>query len=352
MHIIVTGGGTGGHVFPALEIAKELRRENVDVLFVGNRNGLEEKLAHNESLPFVGLSTKKIVGQSLVKKISALFALVFAVCASVAILLKKRPHAVIGVGGYVSAPMVIAAFLLFIRRYICEQNVVPGFANRKLGLIANKVFASFAESARYFPKNKVVVTGNPVRAEFFSERKPPSTTGALRVFITGGSLGARFLNHHVPAALVRVRETIPLVITHQTGEPMRAEVEALYNNANMDARVIPFITDMARTFADHDLLISRAGATVCAEIMASGMPAILVPYTHANAHQKYNALALAKKGAALMVEENDDFISRLSDAILSFSRDRQTLLSMSRVVKSLATSKAASTIAHNVLNDA
>ncbi len=167
MRIVVTGGGTGGHIFPALEIAKELKRtvSDAEVIFVGNSDSLEETMAHSAGLSFYGISVRKMVGQSLGKKMLALISLKIAVLKSLWFLLKARPQAVIGVGGYVSAPMILASFCLGIKRYICEQNVVPGFANRWLAKIATRVFLSFDESRRYFPQ-QVMLTGNPVRQEF------------------------------------------------------------------------------------------------------------------------------------------------------------------------------------------
>ncbi len=170
MRIIVTGGGTGGHIFPALEIVKEIKRQNnkIEVIYVGNKNSLEEKMAKSAQVPFIGLSTKKIVGQSFLNKFLALIYLMISIMKGMGILIRKRPQAVIGVGGYISAPMIIASFFLGIKSYLCEQNVVPGMANKWLSYIAKKVFISFDKSRDYFPKSKTILSGNPVRADFFS----------------------------------------------------------------------------------------------------------------------------------------------------------------------------------------
>lgn len=352
MRIVVTGGGTGGHIFPALEIAKEFKRQNsaIEVIFVGNKHSLEERMAHAAQLRFFGLSTKKLVGQSLVKKCVALLFLGFSVVHAFGILLKLRPKAVVGVGGYASAPVLLASFLLGIKRYICEQNVVPGFANKYLAYIAKRVFISFDASKHYFPQQKTIFSGNPVRSEFF--QIPQKNLSSFKILVTGGSLGARFLNHEVPKTLAHVVAQCPdLKVTHQTGQAMHDEVVKAYQQLGLTTQVIPFIENMPKAFNDHDLLITRAGATVCAEIMASGMPSIMVPYPYANAHQKYNAEALTSLGAALMVLEDKNFESRLASVIKSLYSDRMALVEMTKRAKSLGTAKAASTIVHSVLND-
>lgn len=354
MRIVVTGGGTGGHIFPALEIAAEIKRQQPEahVILVGNKNGLEEKMAKTADVPFFGLSTKKIVGQSLFHKLLAVVYLKIAVMKSLWFLLKNRPHAVIGVGGYVSAPMVLASVLLGIRRYICEQNVVPGLANRQLARIASFVFISFAESRRYFPAKKTILTGNPVRREFFALPEKALRAKGLRILVTGGSLGARYLNEEVPKALGEVYKTCPeLEITHQTGRDQLEAVKKRYEHAGIKARVVSFIDNMPNAFFDHDLLISRAGATVCAEIMAAGMPAILVPYPHANGHQKYNAKALEKPGAAIMVEEGQNFADRLARWVIDLYSEPERLTHISKSAQSMGTAQATSTIVSHVLND-
>lgn len=353
MRIVVTGGGTGGHVFPALEVIKEIKRQNalIEVILVGNRNSLEERMAKSAHIQFFGLDTKKMVGQGLLKKLLALVYLKVAFIRSLWFLMKQRPQAVIGVGGYVSAPMIMASYCLGIKRYICEQNVVPGFANKHLAAIANKVFISFEDSRKYFPAGKTVHAGNPVRKEFFAlDMKKPHES--LNILVTGGSLGARFLNHQVPKVLGQLRSDCPnLQVTHQTGQPMQDEVAHLYQRVGMRAKMVSFIDNMPRAFSEHNLLISRAGATVCAEIMASGMPAILVPYPFANGHQRNNALALVNLGAAIMVEEGKNFARHLASHIQSLYSDPNALKQMAEKAKSMGSSKAAFMIVNSILND-
>ncbi|MCA9508396.1 MAG: undecaprenyldiphospho-muramoylpentapeptide beta-N-acetylglucosaminyltransferase [Myxococcales bacterium] len=352
MHIIVTGGGTGGHIFPALEIAKEFINTDArtKITYVGNSGGIEERMAKNCGFQFFGIKAKKLVGQSFFAQLKALFVLTLAVLKCAWFLLLHRPHAVIGVGGYVSAPMIIASFILRIDRSICEQNVVPGLANRLLAHISNRVFASFVESKKHFPKH-TIVTGNPIRKQFFSIEHGAPEKG-LKILVTGGTLGAQFLNREIPKALKLLQEHNPdIKVTHQTGKTQVNEVAAHYKEAHIEAQVTQFIDNMPESFKRHDLLISRAGATVSSEIMASGMPSILVPYRFANAHQRENALALVKKGAALLLEEGDNFAAELSLKIKNLYDHPEQLKAISENAKHLATPHAASSIVKTITSN-
>jgi UDP-N-acetylglucosamine--N-acetylmuramyl-(pentapeptide) pyrophosphoryl-undecaprenol N-acetylglucosamine transferase len=350
MRIIITGGGTGGHIFPAVEIAEELLRRKKDVIFVGNKQSLEENIAKSKNIPFFGLSVKKLVGQGFLAKLLALVYLKWAVIHSLYFLIKTRPHAIIGMGGYVSAPMILASFILGIKRYVCEQNVVPGFANKLLAKISTRVFISFDESFRYFSKEKTTLTGNPIRSDFFSI---PVKDGKLsKILVTGGSLGAHYINQQLPALWQELQKDCPeLSITHQTGVAALSHVKDRYQRVSLPASVISFIDNMPQKFEQHNLIISRAGATICAEIMASGMPSILIPYPFANGHQRYNALALEKQNAALMVEEGPHFKQNLISIIKGLYNDQKRLNELSKTAKSLAKEHAAKTIVDQVLRD-
>lgn len=353
MHIVVTGGGTGGHVFPAIEIAKEFIQNDsrTKITYVGNSGGIEERMAKNCGFHFFGLTTRKIVGQGLVGKTTALFFLKIAIVKSLWFLLRQRPHAVIGVGGYVSAPMIIASFILRINRYICEQNVIPGLANRVLAHLSKRVFISFAESKSYFPKSITTLTGNPIRKQFFT-LEPPPPSNELKILVTGGSMGASFLNQEVPKALALLKEAGATIrVTHQTGSATHEEVEQKYKHAQVNAKITQFIDNMPEAFRSHSLLVSRAGATVAAEIMASGMPAVLVPYRFANGHQRDNALALEKAGAAILIEESENFSLELSKKLKEFYEQPELLRTISKNAKLMATPKAASSIVKAVISD-
>jgi len=355
MHIVITGGGTGGHIFVALEIAKEFLAQNprIKITYVGNQNSLEENLAKKFNLDFFGLRTRKIVGQDFFHKLLALYFLAGAVLKSTWFLLKNRPRAVVGVGGYVSAPMLIASFILGIKRYICEQNVMPGLANKMLAQIAHRIFISFEESASYFSASKIIHSGNPVRKEFFALRpKTYEHKPELNILVTGGSMGASFINSNVPKALAILRQYCPaLSVTHQCGENKLAQVAQSYSDSHIRARVLAFIDNMPEAFEAHDILISRAGATVAAEIMAAGMPAILVPYRFASGHQKENALALVRAQASIMLEEDENFSYELSQIIRNFYENKRELKTLSLNAKAMAKPDAAALIVTTVLKE-
>lgn len=352
MRIIVTGGGTGGHVFPALEIIKEFKNKpDMDVVWAGNANSFEEKTARDNHITFFALGTKKIVGQGFFKKITALFALVVAIVQCLQFLRKNRPQAVIGVGGYVSAPMIVASFLLGIKRYIAEQNVVPGLTNRYLGKLATRVFISFHDSQAYFPQSKTILTGNPVRADFFGLIRTQKSEG-LRILITGGSMGAQFINKTIPEALGELhRDGLDLTITHQTGHAMVVAVQKTYENLGLKAHVTPFIAHMPHAFAEHDLIISRAGATIIAELTASGTPSILIPYPFAQGHQQKNAQALVDKKAALMILEGPDAKNRLVTMLKNIYSDRGILHHMAQHALTMGIPHAASNMVRCILTD-
>jgi UDP-N-acetylglucosamine--N-acetylmuramyl-(pentapeptide) pyrophosphoryl-undecaprenol N-acetylglucosamine transferase len=355
VHIIITGGGTGGHIFPALEIAKEFKAQDpgIKITYVGNKNGLEEKLAQKFGFTFLGLRTHKIVGQTFVHKLYALYFLTLALLKSCWFLLKNKPDAVVGVGGYVSAPMLMASFMLGIKRFICEQNVVPGLANKILAKIAHKIFTSFKESRAFFPESKIILSGNPVRKEFFAlAPKIFEHKVGLNILVSGGSMGASYINTHVPQAMALLRQHCPLLsITHQCGENKQAHVAQSYENSHTKAQVLSFIDNMPEAFKTHDLLISRAGATVAAEIMAAGMPAILIPYRFANGHQRENARALVQNHASLMLEEQENFSYELSQIIKNFYENKNKLEIISTHAQAMAKPRAAAIIVETVLKE-
>jgi UDP-N-acetylglucosamine--N-acetylmuramyl-(pentapeptide) pyrophosphoryl-undecaprenol N-acetylglucosamine transferase len=350
--IIVTGGGTGGHAFPALEIINEIKRreQNINVIWVGNSNSLEEKIASVNKINFVPLKVKKILGQTKFKKILALAALIKAVFICFGYFSKTRPKAVIGVGGYVSAPILLVAFLFNVKRYVAEQNVRPGLANKYLGKLATRVFINFEDSKAYFPSKKTILTGNPVRKEFFAIKRVPKTS--FNILITGGSLGAYFLNSNIPKVIKEINKECPdIFITHQTGGDMVEEVTAAYKTIDINASVVGFINDMPKAFGNSDLVISRAGATVISEIMASGTPSILIPYPYALGHQKDNAMVLVDHNAALMVMEGAGFVGSLALAIKKLYSDKNLLFNMSTKAKNLALPNASQKIVDIILED-
>jgi len=345
MRAILAGGGTGGHVIPALAIAQQLRDKfQGEVIFVGTSRGLETRL-----VPAAGFALKLVdVGQlknvSVVTRLKTVFALPRAIFASSAILREFRPDVVIGVGGYASGPAMLAAALSSVPTIAFEPNLVPGFANRVVAPMISVAAVHFAETSHWFRRS--VVTGVPVRQAFFEI--PPRPAGAApTLLLFGGSQGAHALNEALVGTLPALMERVPgLCIIHQTGERDYAETQAGYLRAGISAEVSPFIQDMPGAFARADLIICRSGASTVAEIAAAGKPALFVPFPRAaDDHQRRNAEALAQKNAAVLIPESELTPERLADTAAEALNDRARLLAMGAAAHQLAHPDAAGEIA-------
>ncbi len=315
--ILIAAGGTGGHLFPGIAVADELVRRDpaLRVVFVGTPRGLESRLVPRagyglELLPILPLNRVGVL--NLVK---GLLALPGGLLRAGALVLRLHPESVLGIGGYAGGPVVLAAALLGVRAVILEPNAKPGFTNRILTPFARHAACAY-ESARRFFGAKGVITGNPVRGGFGSiprkEHRPPLTLLAF-----GGSQGSRVINEALVAALPHLPGPDRLRIVHQTGESGHAAITTSYGVAGRQAEVHPFLDDMERRFAEADLVLSRSGATTCAELTAAGKAAVLVPFARsADDHQRRNAQAMQEAGAALMVEEKDLTGDRLAAALV------------------------------------
>jgi len=344
MRLLLAGGGTGGHLFPAVALAEQLRREEPDsaVLFVGTERGLEFRLLPELGWPLRTVAMRGWAGASLVARCKGLAGLGRSLLQSRHILSEFRPDVVVGVGGYASVPVLLAARLSGVPYLIHEQNAWPGLANRLLGRWANRVCLSFSEADRAFHCGATVLTGNPVRAAM--EVCPGLAEDPLCLLVFGGSQGARAINRAVVAALPHLAEwREKLVVMHQSGQADFEETLHGYReNGWPRADVQPFIKDMAQAYARATLVVCRAGATTLAELTACGRPAILVPYPHAAAgHQAGNARAMAAKGAAMMMEEADLTPERLAQLISGLLHDRASLLFMAAAARRLARPAAA-----------
>ncbi len=345
MRAILAGGGTGGHVIPALAIAQELRDKfGAEVIFVGTSRGIETRL-----VPAAGFSLKLIdVGQlknvSVITRLKTLFALPRAVFAASQVLREFRPDVVVGVGGYASGPAMLAAALSSVPTIAFEPNLVPGFANRVVAPMISAAAVMFPETCRWF--GRCLVTGIPVRRAFFDI--PPRTDGAApTLLLFGGSQGAHALNRALIEALPALRERVPgLCIIHQTGERDYTEAQADYLRAGIPVEVSPFIQDMPEAFARADLVICRSGASTVAEIAAAGKPAILVPFPRAaDDHQRRNAEALATKNAAVLIPEAELTPQRLGETAGQLLNDPARLRAMGMAAHRLAHPDAAGAIA-------
>ena len=344
MRLLLAGGGTGGHLFPAVALAEQLRREEPDsaVLFVGTERGLEFRLLPELGWPLRTVAMRGWAGASLAARCKGLAGLGRSLLQSQRILSEFRPDVVVGVGGYASVPVLLAARLSGVPYLIHEQNAWPGLANRLLGRAAQRVCLSFPEAGQAFRHVRKVVTGNPVRAAM--EQCPELPAGTLQLLVFGGSQGARAINRALVGALPQLQALRgALRIVHQAGADEVETVQAGYREAGWAAvEVGPFITDMAAAYAAASLVVCRAGATTLAELTACGRPAILIPYPYAAGnHQVANATALAAKGAALMIEESSLTPADLGRLIASLLADPPRLASMAAAARSQAQRGAA-----------
>ncbi len=345
MRVIIAGGGTGGHVIPALAIAQELRSSyRAEVMFVGTQRGIEKRL-----VPAAGFELRLIEVGALNRvdfatRAKTVLELPRAMMASAKIIREFHPQVMIGVGGYASGPAMLMAAMLRIPTIAFEPNVVPGFANRLVARTVKAAAVQFEKTRSYF--HNCQVTGVPVRKEFFKvPPRPRDARPTLLVF--GGSQGARAINKAMLEALPRLAEAVPNIsIIHQTGEKDYVEAQAAYLKAMITAEVSPFIDDMPGAFARADLLLCRSGASTVAEATAAGKPAIFIPLpTAADDHQRQNAEIVARGDAARLLPQTELSADRLVTEIGSLLRDRALLARMSEAAHGFAHPDAAATIA-------
>ena len=345
MRVIIAGGGTGGHVIPALAIAQELRaRHQAEVKFVGTSRGIETRL-----VPAAGFDLELVqVGQlnrvGLATRIRTVVDLPRAVLQAVRLVQRFRPDVIIGVGGYASGPAMLAGAILNVPLLAFEPNVVPGFANRMMAPMVKAAAVQFEATCRYF--RNCHVTGVPVRQEFFNvTSRPANAPPTLLVF--GGSQGAHAINVAVLEALPMLMALLPEIhIIHQMGEKDFAEAQVAYAKLNVAAEVSPFINDMPGAFARADLLVCRSGASTVAEVAAAGRPAIFIPLpTAADDHQRHNAAALADANAARLLPQSELTSDRLAREIAELLANRPLLAQMSQAARQMSHPDASAQIA-------
>jgi UDP-N-acetylglucosamine--N-acetylmuramyl-(pentapeptide) pyrophosphoryl-undecaprenol N-acetylglucosamine transferase len=343
--LVVTTGGTGGHIFPALSVAAEVRRRNpaAKVLFLGG-SGPEGALAEKAGLDFQALPASGVLGKG-VKGLLSIFWVARGVVKAWAALRNFKPEAVIGFGGYAGFCPVLAAALRRIPCAVHEQNSVPGVTNRILGKVVDRVFVSFDDRFGSFPAVKVTRTGNPVRAEIAAARRSEDN-GRRNLLILGGSQGARAINDAVVAALPELLAA-RVNILHQTGAADEARIREAYAKAGADPQCVHgFIEGMAQAYAWADLALCRAGASTIFELAATGTPSVLVPFPHAaHDHQRVNAEHLAHLGAAELIDQKELSAPALAALAVGLLGDTARLASMSRAVRTFARPEAASRIA-------
>ena len=350
MKLLIAGGGTGGHVFPALAIAREWmsRGKERDVVLVGTQRGIEMKLVPQAGLPLETLRVAGLKGKGGATLLKNLAMLGPGVADAFGVLRKHKPVAAFGVGGYAAGPMMLATWLSGLPNVIFEPNAEPGFTNRVLAKISKRIATGYDVSARAWGA-KAVVTGCPVRAEFFSIA-PRTPQKPFHLLITGGSQGALAINRTVVDAMDRLAaRKNDLSIVHQTGERDYNAVRTAYARREYPAEVVPFLTDMAERFAWADVIVCRAGAITAAEIAASGRAAIFIPFGHAtDSHQLRNAQEMARAGAGRLIPEPELTPERLSSEIFSLLDQPGEIERQSCAARSLARPNAARDIVNMI----
>ncbi|MBF0425868.1 MAG: undecaprenyldiphospho-muramoylpentapeptide beta-N-acetylglucosaminyltransferase [Magnetococcales bacterium] len=352
--LLIAGGGTGGHLFPAIAVADAWQEiTGGEVLFVGTPWGLESRILPQQGRALATLRVGQLKGGGVGRRLRTLAGLPLALVEALSILNTFQPRVVLGVGGYASAPAVVAARLRGVPALLHEQNAQPGLANRLLGRLVRTVCLSFPEAASAFPGRTLLVTGNPVRASLVRAavaEEPTLTppTAPLRLLVFGGSQGAQVLTEVVPAALAalpRHEGRVPVVVRHQVSAADVEAVAALYRQAGIVATCAPFFDDMAAAYRDADLVIARAGATTLAELTVMGKPALLIPYPFAaDDHQTANARALVAAGGGWMQPQAGLSVAWLVGFLTERLVDREGLRVVGRRARVLARPEAAAAI--------
>ncbi|MFC1490990.1 undecaprenyldiphospho-muramoylpentapeptide beta-N-acetylglucosaminyltransferase [Nitrospinota bacterium] len=351
MRLLIAGGGTGGHLYPGIAVARAWLRFGPEyrVLFVGTKRGIEARVLPHENLPLETISAAGILGRSFLQKLQAAAMMIQGVFQSMGIVSRFRPNIVLGVGGYASAPAVVASWVKGRPIVLLEQNAMPGAANRLLSRLADRVAVCLPGASKFFAREKIVETGLPLREEMTGQGPRPDSfwRGPLRVLIFGGSQGARAINTAVAEALALIGdEAKELEFVHQTGEGDLERMREAYARAGAKGEVAPFLYDMSERYAWAHLAVARAGAMTVGELVAMGLPSLLIPLPIAtHGHQEVNARHLADQGAARMILQRDLTGERLAGFFREMKGDRSRLAEMSRRAASLARENASGDVA-------
>jgi UDP-N-acetylglucosamine--N-acetylmuramyl-(pentapeptide) pyrophosphoryl-undecaprenol N-acetylglucosamine transferase len=350
---MILAGGTGGHIFPGIAVARALRERQVPVVWLGSAGGMETRIVPAHGIAIDTLRIGGLRGKRALTLLAAPFRLLRAVFDALAILRRQRPRSVLSMGGFAAGPGGIAAWLLRRPLIVHEANRAPGFTNRVLAKFARRVLCGFPGSF----KQGGETVGNPVRAEV-AALPPPAQRfagrdGVLRLLVLGGSQGARALNNAVPKALAAL-PGLRVEVRHQSGETLRAETESAYASAGVKASIEPFIQDMAAAYGWADLVVCRAGAMTLAEVCAAGIGSLLVPFSLAvDDHQTRNAEYLVERGAARLLPQHDDLDARLRDALRELLvTDRTQLLAMADLARAAALPDATTRVADICIEEA
>ncbi|MEE2961404.1 MAG: undecaprenyldiphospho-muramoylpentapeptide beta-N-acetylglucosaminyltransferase [Myxococcota bacterium] len=353
MRILIAGGGTGGHLFPGIAVAQAFLQEypQAELLFVGSPFGIEARMVPNLGYALKLLPVAGLRGKGLKSLIEAGWRIPYSVLKALWIVASFRPSAAISCGGYAAGPAVFAAWVLRVPCFVLEQNAVPGMTNRILSRFARKVLASLPIPG--FAESKVVVTGNPVRAEMLTVREHDQSegdVGVLRILIFGGSQGARVLNETMPLVLKELLDRkVEIQIWHQAGRNQADGVRKVYDLAGGLVKVVDFIEDMSEAYGWAELVVCRAGATSIAELTVTGRPSVLIPFPFAvDDHQTANAMTLVEAGAALHLAQKDLSPEKLADLIEHLANDRSRLRNMAEASIRIGCPAAASKIVDEI----
>ncbi len=343
--ILIMAGGTGGHIFPGLAVAHEMRMAGWDVVWMGARGGMEERLVPPRGYRTAWIRAKAARGKGLLHKLLLPANLLYSFWESARHIRRLKPDVVLGLGGYVAFPGGMMASLLNRPLALHEQNAIAGLANRVLSTVSDKVMVAFPGALK-----SAEWTGNPVRSEIAAlaapEQRFAGRGGPLRLLVVGGSLGAQALNEAVPKALALLEEKASVV--HQAGEKHLEALRKNYRDAGVEGKLVAFIDDMARCYAEADLVICRAGAVTIAELSAGGMASILVPFPHAvDDHQSANARFLAERNAAILLQQSDMTAQKLAQMIRAL--DRPKLLEMAKKARAAGKPEAARIVAQRCM---
>jgi UDP-N-acetylglucosamine--N-acetylmuramyl-(pentapeptide) pyrophosphoryl-undecaprenol N-acetylglucosamine transferase len=349
MTILIAAGGTGGHLYPAVALAREfLRRDpTTKVFFVGTARGLESNVLAHEGFDLVLISAKPVMGKGLWGAVIGLCAMPVSLWQCLRILRMRRADLVIGVGGYTSPMMVLAAALIGVTRVILEPNANPGMANKAVGPFAQRVFLAFESAAESFNRSKVQVVGTPIRKAFLEDiQQSRQRSGPPHLLIFGGSQGAKAINAAVLEGLAELMAQLPhLTVTHQTGESDHARVAEGYRRAGIESQVVPFLYDMPTALREADLVVARAGAMTVAELTACGKPAVLIPLPSAiYDHQTRNAKVMEAAGAAVLLPQSALTGPVLVRTVAAILRDPERLRVMGEASLSMRRIDAAEVI--------
>ncbi len=359
--VAVCGGGTGGHIFPGLSILEAISDSiPIEVMWIGTGREVEKRILKTKEVKYKfeykWIDARPFYGVELKNLLKGGFLLPLSIIKARGILRAFSPDILLGIGGYVAGPVIIAAYLSRVPVVLHEQNVIPGLTNRLGGRFSKKIFISFKGAERWFPKNKTMLTGNPVREEFltvgeFKRDFQANGNRPWRILTIGGSQGARAINRLVSASLsILAKSGMKIEAVHQTGKNDMEYAQKIYNDAAIKANVVPFIDNMKDAYLWADLVICRAGAGTCAELSITATPSILIPYPHAaSGHQLENAKELQGAGASIVLEESHVGPERLASTIEDTLRSPQRLKAMSVAAKKLARPDAAKIVAEEMI---